>query len=48
MLNTSITEEEIMVAISGLTNGKAPGPDGYTAEFYKMLRAKITPSLLAV
>lgn len=48
MLNTPITEEEIMVTIGSLTNGKAPGPDGYTPEIYKLLREEITPSLLVV
>ncbi|XP_072094225.1 CST complex subunit TEN1 isoform X1 [Mobula birostris] len=32
-LETSISEEEIITAISSLNSGKAPGPDGFTVEF---------------
>lgn len=31
-----ITVEEIEEAITQTKSGKAPGPDGYTAKFYKI------------
>ena len=30
-------EQEMILAIAHLTTGKAPGPDGWPAEFYKRL-----------
>lgn len=47
-LNAPITEEESNVTIRGLSNGKAPGPDGYAPEFYKLMREEITPPMLLV
>lgn len=47
-LKAPIAEEEISIAFRGLSNGKLPGPDGYTPEFYKMIREEITPSILLV
>lgn len=34
-LENEISTEEIQQAIAGLVLGKSPGPDGYTARFYK-------------
>uniref|UniRef100_G1KVC2 Reverse transcriptase domain-containing protein n=1 Tax=Anolis carolinensis TaxID=28377 RepID=G1KVC2_ANOCA len=36
ILNKEITEEEIKVAIKSLDANKSPGPDGFTACFYKI------------
>lgn len=35
-MEASISEEEINNTIKSLLNGKAPGNDVYTAEFYQM------------
>lgn len=43
-----ITEQEISKAISTLANGKAPGPEGYTPEFYKMSVSIAVPVLVKV
>jgi ATP phosphoribosyltransferase len=34
-LNKPIAEEEIDQALQEMPNGKAPGPDGFTVEFFK-------------
>jgi hypothetical protein len=34
-LNTSITTEEVDQALQEMPSGKAPGPDGFTVEFFK-------------
>uniref|UniRef100_G1KYR8 Reverse transcriptase domain-containing protein n=1 Tax=Anolis carolinensis TaxID=28377 RepID=G1KYR8_ANOCA len=47
-LNKEITGEEVKKAIKGLRNNKAPGPDGYTANFYKVMQEEITPILKRV
>lgn len=43
-----ITTNEIVEAINSLKNGKSPGTDGLTSEFYKLFSKKITPFLLEV
>lgn len=49
MLNASISEEEIHMTISQLaTSNKAPGPNGYVTEFYKMMKKEITNPLEAL
>lgn len=35
MLDTPITKEEIVKVIQSLSTGKAPGPNGFTVEFYR-------------
>lgn len=40
-----ITTEEINSAISKLKTNRAPGTDGYTSEFYKLLREPVIPLL---
>lgn len=47
-INTPITLSEVTTAISTLANGKAPGPDGFTSEFYKMASDTISSTLLSV
>ena len=37
-LNRPITSTEIKIAIRNLPANKSPGPDGFTAEFYKYLK----------
>jgi hypothetical protein len=34
-LNKPITKEEIDQVVQEMPNGKAPGPDGFTVEFFK-------------
>lgn len=45
ILNDQITTEEIEKAIRKIKNGKAPGPDGYTAKFYKIFKEEIITHL---
>ena len=47
-LDEPITIEEITLAMRSLQSSKAPGPDGYTPEFYKTFTAEIAPLLLDV
>ncbi len=43
-----ITEQEVASAINQLNNGKSPGLDGLTAEFYKYFVSMLEPILAAV
>lgn len=36
-LNAPIQLKEIRMVIAGLSSGKAPGPDGYSSEYYKTM-----------
>ncbi len=46
-LISAITGEEISSTIRSLCNGKAPGCDGLTAEFYKSFEEILVPILVA-
>jgi hypothetical protein len=35
ILSAPFTEKEVFEAIAQMKNNKAPGPDGFSAEFYK-------------
>ena len=45
-LNRHITSTEIETVIRNLPANKSPGPDSFTAEFYKKYREELTPILL--
>ena len=45
-LNRSITKAEVEAAINRLPTKKRPGPDGFTARFYKTYKEKLVPLLL--
>lgn len=45
LLDSPITEDEISVVIKNLTTGKAPGPDRFTAEFFKCYSSELTLQL---
>ncbi len=45
-LDQPITVKEIAEAIQNLPSGKAPGPDGFTTEFYKTYVEELSPLLL--
>lgn len=45
-LGTQISEDEISKSIKTLKNNKAPGPDGFSASFYKEFDRSLTPTLL--
>ncbi len=38
-------EVEIQKAIKSMQSGKSSGPDGFTAEFYKLFSSSLTPAL---
>lgn len=44
-LGQDIRESEVLLAITSLKDNKAPGPDGYTAIFYKNFKALLLPLL---
>ena len=48
ILRADVTREEINLAISRLKAGSSPGADGFTAEWYRVLRDKLAPMLLRV
>ena len=48
MLTESFTEEEVKKAIFQMEHNKAPGPDGFPAEFYQVFWEVIKNDLLAL
>ena len=46
-LISEITTEELQAAISRLKANKSPGTDGFTSEWYKVLRESLVPTLLS-
>ena len=47
-LNRAITADKIEAVIKKLPTHKSPGPDGFTGEFYKVFKGKLTPILQRV
>uniref|UniRef100_A0A803TF69 Reverse transcriptase domain-containing protein n=1 Tax=Anolis carolinensis TaxID=28377 RepID=A0A803TF69_ANOCA len=47
-LNKDITEDEIRNAIKSMKPNKAPGPDGFTLSFYKVLEDELVPFLVKI
>lgn len=45
-MEAPILVSEVPKAINGLSNGKAPGQDGYTTEFYKCFSKEIAQLLI--
>jgi hypothetical protein len=48
MLTADFTEEEVFEAISQMEHNKAPGPDGFPAEFFKIFWNTIKGDLMAM
>ena len=48
LCDAPITMNKIVEAINSLKNGKSPGTDGLTSEFYQLFSKKIAPFLLEV
>lgn len=44
-LGNPVSTKEVQEAIMSLQNGKTPGPDGFTVEFFKLFSATIAPAL---
>lgn len=47
-LNDPISVSEVCDAIKSLPRGKAPGPDGYLSEYYKLFADTLAPYILRV
>lgn len=47
-LEQDLTVTEITLAIRNMQSGKAPGPDGFSANFYKKFSDQLSPLLLSV
>ena len=45
-IDAPYSEEEVKVAIMGMSGDKAPGPDGFTNEFYKAFKSLLKDDLL--
>ena len=45
-LNGTITRAEVEAAINSLSTKKSPGPDGFTAKFYKTYKEELVSVLL--
>ncbi len=45
LCDSDVTEEEINEAITQLSNGKSPGLDGLSSEFYKVFKDVLIPIL---
>jgi hypothetical protein len=48
VLKGEITTQEIEMAICTWPNNKAPGPDGFTSEFYKTFKTMLMPDVKQV
>lgn len=48
MMEAPITADELARAISHMKANKAPGPDGYPAEFYKAFAPTLIPAMLKI
>lgn len=46
LLDAPITREEIVHIIRGVLSSKAPGPDGFTVEFFKVYAEELSSLLL--
>lgn len=47
-LNRPITSEEVTEAVRILQSGKAPGPDGFSSEFFKQFKLLMVRPLLNI
>ena len=45
-LHRPITSTDFKIVIRNLPTNKSPGPDGFTADFYRNFREELTPILL--
>ena len=46
IMNNPITSTKIETVIKNLPENQGPGPDGFTGEFYQILREELMPILL--
>uniref|UniRef100_A0A8C5H2E5 Reverse transcriptase domain-containing protein n=1 Tax=Gouania willdenowi TaxID=441366 RepID=A0A8C5H2E5_GOUWI len=46
--DSPLTLEEVIIAIKSMQNNKAPGPDGFSVEFFKKFKDKLAPFLISM